>query len=100
MPILAKEKVPFYKLLTCNVTPIYLKCPSPFTLCLGLVFDGLYSGEVGITLSLPQALFDSLMKGASQSQFLQAYLEGQITIDGDMQTLMQLQKLLPNMHNT
>jgi hypothetical protein len=40
------------------------------------------------------------MDGASQSQFLQAYLEGQITIDGDMQTLMQLQKLLPNMHST
>nr|CAH0113791.1 unnamed protein product [Daphnia galeata] len=66
----------------------------------GQVYEGLYSGEVGITLSLPQALFDSLMDGASQSQFLQAYLEGQITIDGDMQTLMQLQKLLPNMHST
>lgn len=71
-----------------------------FTLNLGQVFEGVYSGTVGITLSLPQELFDSLMDGASQSQFLQAYLEGQITIDGDMQTLMQLQKLLPNMQNT
>lgn len=63
---------------------------------LGQVYEDAYSGEVSITLTLPQALFDSLMDGASQSQFLQAYLGGQITIDGDMQTLMELQKLLPN----
>lgn len=65
----------------------------------GHVSEDVYPGEVTITLSLPQTLFDSLMDGASQSQFLQAYLSGQITIDGDMQALMQLQKLLPNMHN-
>lgn len=57
-------------------------------------------GEIGITLSLPQNLFDTLMDGASHSQFLKAYLEGQIIIDGDMQALMELQKLLPNMQNT
>ena len=57
------------------------------------------TGDISITLSLPQKLFDSLINGASQSQFLQAYLEGQITIDGDTQVLMQLQKLLPN-HNS
>ncbi|KAK4008054.1 stomatin-like protein 1 [Daphnia magna] len=71
-----------------------------FTQGKGQVYEGIFSGTVGITLSLPQELFDSLMDGASQSQFLQAYLEGQITIDGDMQTLMQLQKLLPNMQST
>ena len=65
----------------------------------GRIIEDGCPGAITITLSMPQALFDSLMNGASQSQFLQAYLEGQITIDGDTQALMQLQKLLPNLQN-
>lgn len=63
----------------------------------GEVFENLCPGKIDVTLSLSQSLFHSLLDGASQSQFLQAYLSGQITIEGDMEALRQLQKLLPNL---
>jgi len=63
----------------------------------GEVFENICPGKIDVTLSLSQSLFHSLIDGASQSQFFQAYLSGQITIDGDMEALRQLQKLLPNL---
>jgi len=63
----------------------------------GEVFENICPGKINVTLSLSQSLFHSLIDGASQSQFFQAYLSGQITIDGDMEALRQLQKLLPNL---
>ncbi len=55
-------------------------------------------GRLDMTVSLAnQATFDMLVKGTSQSQFLQSYLTGDISVDGDMDALIQLQKILPNM---
>ena len=65
----------------------------------GEVFENFCPGEVNVILSLSQSLFDSLMNGATQSQFLQAYLGGQIAIEGDIEVLRQLQKLLLNKQN-
>ena len=60
------------------------------------IISEVISGRVDITVTLAdQATFDSLLKGTSQSEFLQAYLTGDISVDGDMDALIQLQKLLP-----
>jgi len=63
----------------------------------GEVHENVCPGRIDVTLSLSQSLFHSLIDGASQAQFFQAYLTGQITIDGNMEALRQLQKLLPNL---
>lgn len=68
-----------------------------FTQGKGLVSE-VAPGRLDMTVSLAnQATFDMLVKGTSQSQFLQSYLTGDISVDGDMDALIQLQKILPNM---
>ena len=62
--------------------------------------ENIGDGKVDITLGLPQFVFDSLMNNkATESQLMQAYLAGQVTIEGDVEALTQLQQLLPNFQN-
>jgi len=71
-----------------------------FTQGSGKVCENIGDGKVDITLGLPQFVFDSLMNNkATESQLMQAYLAGQVTIEGDVEALTQLQQLLPNFQN-